>query len=58
MKYKIISGDVMKIERDERQFKQKLINKTGTKVYFSFPNISIELKNVKKAPNAVTGRDS
>ena len=35
--------------------KEKLINKSGTKVYFSCPNI-IELKNVKKAPNAVTGR--
>lgn len=40
------------------QTKYNLINKTGTKVYFSCPNISIELKNVKKAPNAVTGLDS
>ena len=33
--------------------KKKFISMIGTKVYFSCPNLNIDLQNVKKALNAV-----
>ena len=38
--------------------KKKFISMTGTKVYFSCPNLNIDLQNVKKALNAVNRAES